>query len=180
MLEISIPETEVYNERTQEFSVLPSLELSFEHSLVSLSKWEMIWEKPFLSNVEKTDEEVLSYLLCMCLTPKITMSDIRRLSIDQRKQLSNYIDKSASATTFHNQRPAGSSRELITSELIYYWMVAQQIPFECENWHLNRLTTLIKICGIKSSPPKKMSRSEMLAQRQQLNAQRRSQMGSRG
>ena len=180
MLELTLAEIEVYNEETNEFLLKPALKLSFEHSLVSVSKWESIHKKPFLSEANKTHLETLSYYECMCLTPGITKTDFAALTMSQMNQLNDYITEGKSATTI-NRRNQGRSREIITTELIYYWMVSSTIPFEpAETWHLSRLLMLIEICAIKNQPKKKMSRSEAFNRQRTLNAQRRESMGSSG
>lgn len=183
MLKFTIPASESWDELTQEFITAEEVTLELEHSLVSLSKWEASWEKPFLGPEEKTTEETLSYVYFMTLTPDVSPEIIQRLTNDHIKQINNYIDSKMSATTFNErvtQRKVG--REIITSEVIYYWMVSHQIPFECQHWHLNRLFTLIKVCNAKNEPPgkNKMSKSEMIAQRNKLNAERKAKLNTSG
>ncbi len=177
MLTIEIPALDVFDEETSSFATLPSVKLRLEHSLVSISKWEARYEKAFLGPSEKTSEEVLSYIHDM-VVDDVDPSVLNRLTADHHRRIQNHLEAKMTATTFHD-RPSGG-REVITSELIYYWMIAHQIPFECQTWHLNRLLTLVKVCNLKNTPPKKMSRGEALRQRQQLNAQRRAAMQSRG
>jgi hypothetical protein len=180
MLVITIGATDVYNEETQSFEATGGTELRLEHSLVSLSKWEAIHEKPFLGPKPKTPEEVFSYLQCMLLAPKPPGEILHQLSQENMEQINAYIDAKMSATWFSDQPGAPRSREIITSELIYYWMTVFNIPFECETWHLNRLFTLIRICNVKQAKPKKMSRTEVAQRNRELNAQRRAQLGTRG
>jgi hypothetical protein len=183
MLKLIIPATdEAYDERTKEFIYSEEVTVELEHSLVSLSKWESIWEKPFLGAETKSPEETMSYVHCMTITPDISPEIFQRLTNDHLTQINNYIDAKMSATWFNERAVQGKpkSRETITSELIYYWMVAHTIPFECQYWHLNRLFTLIKVCNAKNAPEKKMTKSEMLAQRNQLNAQRKAELKTSG
>ena len=180
MLTIVVPGVELFNEESQEFMTVDDTTLDLEHSLVSLSKWEQIYEKPFLGKDEKTAEEVLGYIKAMVLTPNIPEEVFQRLSDDNISQVNEYIDLKMSATWFNDTPGTASSREVITSELIYYWMITFQIPFECENWHLNRLFTLIRVCNLKQTKPKKMSRAEVAARQRELNARRKAQLGTKG
>lgn len=179
MLRIIVPGAEFYNENTGEFIYFDDQELELEHSLLSISKWEGIYNKPFLSSSDKTVGEILDYVRCMTLTDNVASDVYERLSEQNIKAINDYINAPMTATTFHevNNKP---SREIVTSEIIYYWMIVHNIPFECENWHLNRLLTLIKVCNIKSNPPKKMSKQEVLARNRELNAQRRKQLNTTG
>ena len=180
MLKVVIQEEEVFDSKTSKFETLPSVELLFEHSLLSVSKWESIHEKAFLGRQEKTREEIFSYIKCMCLTPDVPEKVFARLNSAEYTKIQNYISSKQSATHFTELQNGPNSRETITSELIYYWMTSFQIPFECENWNLNRLMTLIRICGIKSTPPKKMSRSATLARNRSINNQRLAALNTRG
>lgn len=179
MFTLNIGTTESFDESTQEFVEVGGFSLEFEHSLVSLSKWESEFEKPFLGKEPKTDQETLAYIDCMLLTENPPEDWISQLSRDQFDALSKYIEAGRTATTF-NDRKQAPSREVITSELIYYWMVSAAIPIECENWHLNRLFTLIRVFSAKNESPKKMSKSEIAARNRELNAQRRKELGTTG
>ena len=180
MLRVVIEGDESFNEETSTFETVDDIIIDLEHSLLSLSKWESIYNKPFLSSVDKTSEEIFGYLKAMLVTPNVDPDVIYKCSQKNIDMIQEYIDSSQSATTFGMMPERRGPGEVITSELIYYWMVAFNIPFECERWHLNRLFALIRICNIKNSKPKKMSRSEMAARNAELNAQRRAQLGTRG
>lgn len=180
MLELTVGEQEYFDEDKEEFVKLGGFAVQLEHSLVSLSKWESKFEKPFLTKDPKTDVEALAYVECMILTPDYPQDILMRLTEDDIKRINAYIDAKMSATWFNEQGPQRRSSEVITSELIYYWMLSFQIPSECENWHLNRLFNLIKVCSIKNAKPKKMSRAETVQQQRNLNAQRKAQMGTTG
>lgn len=186
MLQITIPATkgiELWDERSETFVYKPSTKeqtLQLEHSLVSLSKWESKWCKAFLSKGEKTTEETIDYIKCMTLTQNVNPEVYNHLTQDNINQINKYIEAPMTATYFSDDKNGKSSREVATAELIYYWMIALQIPFECQKWHLNRLLTLIKVCNIKNSPPKKMSKRDIASRNARLNAARRQQLNTRG
>ena len=179
MLKITIPEMEFYDEDNNEFITFNEQVLQLEHSLVSISKWESKWHIPFLDGKDKTLEQIIDYVRCMTITQNVKPEVYNRLTEDNLKAINDYIENPMTATTFSdiNQRP---SREIITSEIIYYWMVSFNIPFECQKWHLNKLLTLIKVCNIKNSPPKKMSRQEILSRNRALNEARKKNLNTRG
>lgn len=179
MLEITIPSTELWNEEKQEFMSVKGMTLKLEHSLVSLSKWESKWCKPFLSKEDKTREETLDYIRCMTLTQNVDSDIYNYITDNNINEIIEYINAPMTATTFREENKGGS-REITTAELIYYWMIALDIPFECQKWHLNRLLTLIRVCNIKNQPPKKMSKREIMSRNASLNAARRKQLNSKG
>ena len=180
MLKISIGETEIFDEFSGRFIYVKPTVLKLEHSLISVSKWESRHHKPFLGQEEKTFEEELDYVRCMLLNDNVDESVIRSLSVSDFEAIRAYIEDGMTATTFRSNGHGRNSREIVTSEIIYYWMTALQIPFECEKWHLNRLLTLIRVCELKNTPSKKMKRKDQMAQQRSLNAARRARSGSRG
>lgn len=179
MLTIVIPAVEYFNEATNEFFEEKAVTLQLEHSLVSLSKWESKWLKPFLSKKDKTVEETLDYVRCMTITQNVNPNVYKRITDDVMKQILDYIDSPMTATTFNNPDQT-MSREVVTAEVIYYWMIAANVPFECQKWHLNKLLTLINVCNIKNAPQKKMGKKAATQSRKALNASRRKASGSRG
>ena len=183
MLHITIPAVEQWDEVKQEFVYTKDQTLSLEHSLVSLSKWESKFEKPFLVKDKKEANEILEYIKMMTLTPNVNPEIYDQLTSSQYQQIDDYINAKMTATWFNEDKSPGRkgpARETITSELVYYWMVALTIPFECQNWHLNRLITLIRVCTIKNQPPKKMRRGDIASRNRELNAMRKAQMGTNG
>ena len=180
MLVITIEGEEIYNEETNEFSTIGDLTLELEHSLVSLSKWESKWQIPFLGDNEKTEEQLFDYVNCMILTPNAPPDVLSLLKQKHVNIIQEYIQSPQTATTFRAEPPSRGRGEIITSELIYYWMSAFQIPMECQYWHLNRLFTLIRIANIKNSKDKKMPKHEIARQNRELNARRREQLGTSG
>lgn len=179
MLEITIPSKEYYDEEKNLFIETKEQTIRLEHSLVSLSKWESKWGKPFLSNVPKTSEESIDYIRCMTLTQNVDPNVYYAITNENIEEVAAYIESPMSATTINN-RDKVTNREIVTAEIIYYWMIALKIPFECQKWHLNRLLTLIDVCSIKNNPQKKMSRSEILARNKALNEARKKQYNTRG
>lgn len=181
MLQITIPAFEGFDETKQEFVSFKEQPLQLEHSLVSLSKWESKWCKPFLTKQEKTYEETLDYIRCMTLTKNVSPDVYARLSRGNINSINQYIEAPMTATWFSKDKPGGKSgSEQVTSELIYYWMISLNIPLDCEKWHLNRLLTLIKVCNVKNQPPKKMSKREIASRNAALNAARRKRLGTSG
>lgn len=186
MLQITIPASvkEEYNEDTNEFiytTISKEQTLCLEHSLVSLSKWESKWCKSFLSrNTSKTEEEILDYIKCMTITQNVDPDIYNHLTEDNIEEIKRYIEAPQTATVFTDNQSGKNSREVVTAELIYYWMIVSNIPFECQKWHLNRLLTLIKVCSVKNAPPKKMSKRDIMRRNQALNASRRQQLNSKG
>ena len=161
MLYITIPATELWDELNQEFITTKATTLQLEHSLVSISKWEAKWQKPFLTKEPKTSEETLDYIKCMTLTQNVPSESYNHLSYNNIVDINNYIESPMTATTIREQKQKSGVDEQLTSELIYYSMVALNIPFECQKWHLNRLITLIRVCNIKNTPPAKRSKREI-------------------
>ena len=181
MLQIVVPGKEMINEDTYEFISTKETVLRLEHSLVSISKWESKWKKPFLDNkTKKTYEESIDYIRCMTLNQNIDPLIYYNLTADNFKKINEYIDSERTATWFREDSVKKPNFEIVTSELIYYWMTAHNIPFECQKWHLSRLLTLIRICNIKNSSEKKMSKAATLSRNRSLNAARRKAMHTKG
>ena len=180
MLQITIPGIELWDESREIFTQTKEQTLQLEHSLVSLSKWESKWGKAFLSKQEKTYEETIDYIKCMTITQNVDPNVYNQLSKSIIDKITEYIEAPMTATYFSKEQSSGNSREQVTSELIYYWMIALNIPFECQKWHLNRLLTLIRVCNIKNQPPKKMSKRAIMSRNTALNAARRKQLNTRG
>ena len=181
-----IPAMEFFDEKKQEFITIPGKpgikeqKLQLEHSLVSLSKWESKWCKPFLTKAGLTTEETLDYIRCMTITQNVPPEVYERIPDEIIKQISDYINSPMTATWFSDEKTGKASNEVVTSELIYYWMIALNIDFKCEKWPLNRLITLIRICNIKNAPPKKSSKRSIMSRNAALNAARRQQLNSKG
>lgn len=186
MLVINIPSIEYYNSETNEFVWIEGKSLTLEHSLVSVSKWEAKWHKAFLGGEEKTQEEILDYIRCMTLTKNVDPAIYSNLTSENIKTIENYIDDPMTATTFSEdarkpiKKKGFGKQRPVTSEIIYYWMIALNIPIECQKWHLNRLLTLVRVVNIKNSPNKKMGKKELMDRNRSLNAARRKAMGTTG
>lgn len=180
MLKIKVPRSELWDETTECFIPVKEQELQLEHSLVSISKWESKWHKPFLSKKAKTKEEDIDYVRCMTLTQNVDDSVYLALTDDNLKTIDKYINDPMTAAKFLKNNKTKNSNEQITSETIYYWMISLHIPFECQKWHLARLLTLIEFINLKNQPAKKMPMNDVMKQNAELNAQRRKAMHSKG
>lgn len=174
MLKLIVGQQEAFDENLDAFVLTGGHEILLEHSLVSVSKWESKWEKPFLDSHEKTIEETQYYLECMCLDD-VYHQHLAKLTQADMAQINGYLESKGTATWFSDNTSAPPSREVITSEVIYYWMTALNIPMECETWNLKRLMTLIRVANEKNQPEKKTSRAETMQRHRALNAQRRQQ-----
>lgn len=181
MLKIEVPGVETFDERTGEFSHVGGCVLRLEHSLVSVSKWEARWEKIFLTEAPKSREETTSYFQCMSLDEGVDPEVFECLGASDCERINRYISAPMTATTV-SKLPGARRRspEKVSSELIYYWMIAYGIPFECQSWHLNRLLTLIEVCNAKNAPARKQSRRDVAAQNAELNRMRRQALHSSG
>lgn len=179
MLKITIPASEFFDERNNEFVYIKEQSLQLEHSLVSLSKWESKWCKPFLTKEIKTTEETIDYIRCMTLTQNIPSEIYLGVTSKNIREVRDYIEAPMTATIISN-RDKKTNKEIITAEIIYYWMVALTIPFECQKWHLNRLLTLVNVCNIKNQPAKKMSKRELMNRNTALNAMRKQALNTKG
>ncbi len=181
MLTVRVPlsDEELFNEETQEFVDGETFELQLEHSLVSLSKWESKFEKPFLSPNDKTYEETLWYIEAMAVTPNVPPAVFLRMTQKNLDEIKAYIDAKMTATWFKAQ-PQKRLTEIITAEIIYYWMISLNIPFECQHWHLNRLMTLVQVINEKNAPKKKMTPRDAAIQRRALNEKRLAEMKTKG
>ena len=179
MLEIVVTMREGVNEN-DEFIILESFELQLEHSLASLSKWESKFEKPFLSKEPKTTEEVLAYIECMTRTPNVPPEVFQKLSQENYQAINDYIDSKQTATWFSDSKMQTQSGEIITAEIIYYWITSMRMPWEVQHWHLNRLFTQIRVFDLKSAKPKPMGRAEQMQRQRDLNRQRLEQHNTTG
>lgn len=179
MLELEIPSVELFDENKNEFIKIDSQIIKLEHSLHALSKWESKWKKPFL-NSTKSVEETNDYVNCMVLTENVNPYFVYAMTNEMFEKINSYIEHDMTATWFSKSGTNKHSREIITAEVIYYWMISLNIPMECEYWHLNKLLTLIRVCNEKNSPKKKMSKSEILKRNRELNEQRKKLLNTNG
>lgn len=180
MLRLKVPGIELFDEVLEVFIAEEPFVLELEHSLVSLSKWEQKFEKPFLDAKDKTEEEVYAYIEAMIISEDYPSNILQRLTPENMKEINSYIEAKMTATWFSDKKQPKKSREIITAELIYYWMITFNIPMECQYWHLNRLFTLIKIFSVKNAPAEKTSKRDLLARNRELNARRKAELGTNG
>ena len=185
MLKIVIPKQELWDETNDQFVTINETSLALEHSLVSISKWEAKYHKPYFSNnpnEQKTKEEILDYVRCMTLTQNVDDSVYNYLTQDNIQAITKYIEDPMTATTFSNADTKPGRSKNITSELIYYWMISAGVPVEFQKWHLNRLLTLLKICDVYNSKSsgKKIPKNELMARNAALNAARRKKFNTTG
>ena len=180
MLTITVPGAEFFDENTETFVETKDQVLQLEHSLLSISKWESKWKKPFLAHEEKTAEEQLDYIRCMTITPNVSPDTYAALTQDNLLAIKEYIEDPMTATTFTERTKGRPNRHIVTSEELYYQLAANQIPFEVQKWHLNRLLVLLRVFAVKNQPPKKMSKKAWANQQRTLNAARRAKLGTPG
>lgn len=180
MLELKVEGMEFFNDDTQEFYTVAPVTLRLEHSLVSVSKWESKWKTPFLSAKDLTIEQSRDYIKCMTINQHVDPLVYASLTNSHMETVNEYIKEERTATTFNERQIGPPNRQVITSELIYFWMAQYNIPFECQKWHLSRLLTLIRIASIKNAPDKKMSKRAVMSKNASLNAARRKAMHTKG
>lgn len=180
MLTILVPETELYDEQKNEFIQIKAQTLVLEHSLVSIAKWESKWKKSYLSTKNKTYEETMDYIKCMTITKNVNPLIYKSLNREALEAINRYLNDPMTATFFSEKDDRPSGPNIITAEIVYYWMISLNIPMECQKWHFNRLIALIKVCNIKNNPGKKMSRREILTRNQALNEERKRKYNTRG
>lgn len=180
MLQVTIPAiAELYDEESQEFKSSKEYTLQLEHSLVSISKWESKWNKSFLKTKQKTNNESLDYIRCMTITKNVPDDAYNYLTNENIKEIIEYIEEPMTATVLP-EIGGSTNREVITSELIYYWMIAFNIPVEFQKWHLNRLLTLINVCNLKNAPPKRMGKRELIERNRAINEARKKALNTKG
>ena len=180
MLTIIVGQKEYFDEEKSEFIKLDGTLLQLEHSLATLSKWEQKWEVPFLGEESKTLEQTLDYIRMMFSPGEISDETFALIDDDTVTQVTEYINRKMTATWFAEEPNKPRNRDVITAEVIYYWMVSLEIPFECQHWHLNSLLTLIRVCNQKNAPAKKQSREEIIARNRALNEARRAKYNTSG
>lgn len=157
MLTIVVPETKLLNEETFEIVNIPRTTLKLEHSLLSISKWESIWKKPYLQDwewfqEELTHEMLLSYIKCMTINGEFSDTTYASIRASDFVEIQKYINDPMTATRFagdENRNPVPGQKT--TSEEIYQVMFECGIPKECEKWHINRLLTLIRAFAEKNN-----------------------------
>lgn len=179
MLELTVTLKEGVDDDNN-FVVLESFDLELEHSLAALSKWESKLEKPFLAQKEKTTEDTLFYIECMTLTPNVPPEVFSKLVNEHYKAIMEYIDSKQTATWFSDRQPQTQGKEIVTAEIIYFWMVSLQIPWEAQYWHLNKLLTLIRVFELKGAKQKPMGKAEQMQRQREENARRRAMYKTKG
>lgn len=180
MLQLTIPEGQLWDEASEEFIYVKETTLQLEHSLISLHKWESKWKKAFLGKQERTFEETIDYIKCMTMTQNVNPLVYTFITNEHIKQVNDYIADSMTATHVKKDKVTKSSRQTVTAELIYYWMIAYNIPFECRKWHLNQLLTLVDVCHAETSPKKNRNKKDIASEYRALNAARKQQLGTKG
>lgn len=180
MLQLRIEDTMSFDEATETRTMIKGQTIQLEHSLVSISKWEAKWKKPFLSREGHTREETLDYIRFMTITQNVNPVIYNLLTDSQIAEVQKYIDDPMTATVISKQEGKGATARPMTSEEFYYAMAAYQIPFTCEKWHFNRLLTLIRVADEKNKPKKKMRKGDIARRNRSLNAARRARMGTKG
>ena len=179
MLQITIPETEIFNEITSEFIYVKQTNLRLEHSLLSISKWEENWGKSYIDTDKKTREETLDYIRCMTITPNVDPNVYRCITNPIMQQINQYIDRPMTATRLPKPKPS-AKKKIITSEEIYYQMFELGIPLEFEKRHLNRLLMQIRVCQAYREPAKKRSTSEIISSHRAINEANKKRFKTKG
>lgn len=178
------PSKEYWDDKKEEFVNIDALvrdyDLELEHSLISVHKWEQKWHIPFISKEPHTEEQTLHYIKCMTINKSIPDAVYDHLTSENIKDISDYINDPMTATTVAEIPGQKKSRQVVTAEVVYSWMVALQIPWEAQKWHFNSLMKLIEVCNIQNTPPKKMSKNEIMKRNRDLNAARRSKYNTKG
>lgn len=181
MLLVSIKEQRLWDEKKEEFILLKPAEFEIEHSLSAVKKWESKYKKPFFGREEKTIEDILNYIRCMTLTRGVDPDVYNYIPQENLKEILEYIGDSMTASWFSKTpEEKGGKREIVTAELVYYWMITLQIPLECENWHLNQLFTLIRVFAVKNGKNNKMNKKDAAAYREAINQANRARFKSKG
>ena len=180
MLQLTIPEGQLWDEASEQFIYIKETTIQLEHSLISLHKWESRWKKAFLSKEDRTFEETIDYIKCMTTTQNVNPLVYIFFKNEQIEQVNKYIADPMTATHVKKSKTVTTSRQIVTAELIYYWMILYNIPFECRKWHLNQLLTLIDVCNAESAPKKKRNSKDVANEYRALNAARKKQLGTKG
>ena len=180
MITFDLGTIEYFDPNSQQFKYESGGIVRFEYSLRAIYDWEGVWKKPFLDhNASLTKEEARDFYMRMALDPL----DPKFLTNKVMKKLSQYISDSNTATVFNksNQSSGGSKpSKVYTAEEIYALMVTAGIPLDFENRNLNRLLVILRVISIKNSPPKKMSKADVLRQNAKLNAERKARYKTKG
>lgn len=186
MLQLTVPGGEYFDETDSSFVYVKEQKLQLKHSLVSISKWEATWGRAFLSTEPKTQSETMDYIRCMTITQNVNPLTYLQITSAQIGEIADYINHPMSATVFSVESNSSgktttpSRQDVVTSELLYYYMTALNIPFECQKWHLNRLLTFIKVCSVKTAPKEKMSKGDLLRRNREINKERQAKLNTKG
>lgn len=187
MITITVPKREVFDTENQIFyRVDHETTIQLEHSLISLQKWESKWHVPFLyDKTQKTFEQTIDYIRCMCVTPNVKEDVFYCIPPSEMQRISEYIHDPMTATWFRddkkNQDPLNKpKKEIVTAEIIYYWMITLNIPSEYKKWHLNQLLTLIRVINVKNTPQKKRPRREILEEYKAINEENKKKFNTKG
>lgn len=177
---VVVPDIRLFDDDKQEFVTIKGTTFKIQHSLVSLSKWEEKWHKPFLSKTQKTQEELIDYVRCMTITQNVNPEIYNYLPTSIMNEIIEYMNDPMTATTIKKNDNRPPNRQIITAEVIYGWMIGLNIPMEFQKWHLNKLMTLIEVVNEQNAPSKKMGKNATLAQNRSLNAARRAALHTKG
>lgn len=186
MYELKVKGGELYNNLTKEFIYVKPHTLIIEHSLISLHAWEAIWHIPFLGDQKLNYEQIVSYIKCMTLNHDVDPNIYLFITDENIKEVNAYIDNPMTATWFGDGLGTSKKKKkragrIVTAELLYYYMLSLNIPFECRKWHLNQLITLIKVCNEENETPnKKVSKRDFIKRRDEINEMRKKQLHTTG